>query len=77
MTQKSKECFELVSTFALLLASIGKASTCHTERGMTKRWERKVVIMTVLADGLVELEPIPMTAKKHGLILNLSLHVCI
>jgi hypothetical protein len=50
------------------LASIGKASTCHTERGMTKRWERKVVITTVLADGLVELEPIPMTAKKHGLI---------
>jgi hypothetical protein len=45
------------------LASIDKASTCHTERGMTKRKERKVIIMTVLADGLVQVEPIPMTAK--------------
>jgi hypothetical protein len=53
----------LVSTFTLLLASKGKVSTCHTE-SMTKREERKVVIMTVLADGLVELEPIPMTAKN-------------
>jgi hypothetical protein len=24
--------------------------------------------MTMLADGLVELDPIPMTAKKRGLI---------
>ncbi len=35
----------------LLLAFLGKASTCQTESRKTKRMERRVVIIAVLADG--------------------------
>jgi hypothetical protein len=35
----------------LLISNRGKPSACHTVKGKSKRAEREVIIMTVLAEG--------------------------
>ncbi len=51
----SAHCFavtiEWVPSPIQVLTFIDKASTCHTEKRITKREEREIAIMTVLYDG--------------------------
>jgi hypothetical protein len=44
-----------VSISTVLLPDIGKSSTCHTDRRKNKRKVMEDAILTVLADGLIEI----------------------
>ncbi len=44
-----------VSISTVLLPDIGKSSTCHTDRRKKKRKVMEDAILTVLADGLIEI----------------------
>jgi hypothetical protein len=64
--------FEISSTIRNLLVYVGKGSSCNIERRKTKREERQVGIMPVLADEQVGAAAIPTRPQTSLVFFILS-----
>jgi hypothetical protein len=67
LTRKNKNAIVGIGSLPFpLVATIGKTSTCHKERRKSKREERELAIVDVLAHGAAKsMELIPTTDEYH------------